>query len=145
MTSAFKASRLCPELVEGEVVLDTAEQRIAALVLGPTCPYPAVEVFATIPFWSCQFPTPALVSGPKLPVMAPVYPALSRRNSWSAETSVPFEFNESILEISTQAAAKEKKGANSAKMPARSMRFTSLLYRKAGRLSGGVSPGASAA
>ena len=74
-------SGTCPELVEGvsEVVGSGDEGRAtalvhasAALVLGPTCPYPGDELFATTPFCICQLPTAALVRGPKLPVIAPV-------------------------------------------------------------------------
>src|SRR3989344_9066685 len=117
MTSApdipLESVRTCPELVEGvsEVVGSGDEGRAtalvhasAALVLGPTCPYPGDELFATTPFCICQLPTAALVRGPKLPVIAPVYPALSRRNSCNRDTSAPLMFSERVREMSTQVA-----------------------------------------
>ena len=47
---------------------------IAALVLGPTEPYPVVDGVPdeTIPLSRCHFCTAPCVSGPKLPVIAPV-------------------------------------------------------------------------
>ena len=63
-SSALRASMFGVEVV--------LMQLIAALVLGPTCPYPADELLATTPFCICQLPTAALVRGPKLPVIAPV-------------------------------------------------------------------------
>src|SRR3989344_2071265 len=103
-------------------------QLMAARVLGPTCPYPAMEVFWTMPFCICHFPTAAFVSGPKLPVTWPVYPALSRRNSCRRETSGPLALRERVRVISVHETADAQNGVKSrieAIMATR--RVTSLL------------------